>query len=165
MGLGCCCRTWGGGGYATPRGCISYKARIKPLCGIKHTRRCNCKQRKRKRLISHYIAYKTDVSHISGKIHVRQKTQNATEQPEDGTDVCVRAYLNPHITCHLSPLSHVPPYRTTIIRRHSAPLHYTPYITPRYKPYTYTTAGNRIKSAYLPRFILILSRFGKITPI
>lgn len=129
-GLGALLPYLGGGWYTTPRGCISYKARIKPLCGIKHTRRCNCKQQKRKRLISHYIACKTDVSHISGKIHVRQKTQNATEQPEDGADVCVRAYLNPHITCRLSTLLHVTPYHATIIRRHSAPLHrHTP--TPR----------------------------------
>lgn len=93
----------------------------------------NCKQQKRKRLISHYIACKTDVSHISGKIHVRQKTQNATEQPEDGADACVCAYLNPHITCHLSTLH--------TLTRHAIPRHYhTPPLCTAAPPHIYTTA-------------------------
>ena len=65
VGLGRCWRTWGGGYVAT---CWMYTqiSQIKPIYDIIQVRRCNCKQQKRKRLKSHYIACNTDVSHING---------------------------------------------------------------------------------------------------
>lgn len=57
------------------------------------------------------IAHKREYPHST-------EHEYTTEQPEDGADVCVRAYLNPHITCHLSTLHlstllHVTPYAAT----------------------------------------------------
>lgn len=57
-----------GGGWVCGNVLNVYQiSQIKLIHKIKHTRRCNCKQQKRKRLKSHYIACNTDVSHISGK--------------------------------------------------------------------------------------------------
>lgn len=66
VGLGRCWRTWGG--WVCGNVLDVYQTiQIKPIHDIIQVRRCNCKQQKRKRLKSHYIACNTDVSHINGK--------------------------------------------------------------------------------------------------
>lgn len=120
----------GGGGYDAPRGCIPYKARNKPTHGIKRAWRCNCKQRKRKRLISHYITCKTDVSHVNGKINVIQTPNNATQQPEDSADAHTSRIPQPtyNLLFHTTPHRHTPEHTT-----HAAP---------------YTTAPRRINPTW-----------------
>ena len=66
-GLGALLAYLGGGGYVATCRMHTQISRIKSIHDIKHTLRCNCKQRKRKRLKSHYIACNTDISHINGK--------------------------------------------------------------------------------------------------
>ena len=114
----------GGGGYVATCWMYTQISQIKLIHNIKHTRRCNCKQQKRKRLKSHYIACNTDVSHIIRKMHVRQKPQNTAQQPEDDADACTSCvpqstYNLPSLYTTLHRCTYTPPLYCAIHRRNT----------------------------------------------
>ena len=109
-GLGALLAYLGGGGYVATCWMYTQISQIKLIHNIKHTRRCNCKQQKRKRLKLHYIACNTDVSHINGNYtsYRNHKTPHNNQKTE--RTHAHRAYLNPHITCHATPHRHATPH-------------------------------------------------------
>lgn len=120
-GLGALLAYLGGGGYVATCWMYTQISQIKPIYDIIQVRRCNCKQQKRKRLKSHYIACNTDVSHINGNYtsYRNHKTPHNNQKTE--RTYAHRAYLNSHITCHATPHRHASAHST---RRAT-------YITPR----------------------------------
>ena len=140
-------------------------SQIKLIHNIKHTRWCNCKQQKRKRLKLHYIACNTDVSHINGNYtsYRNHKTPHNNQKTE--RTYAHRAYLNPHITCHATPHRHASAHSTrratyrsprnshgiaTAIRQHG--------VMPNIRQHTHIHVNphkNRIITTFYPYFVNI----------